>query len=180
VTPQRVSSDDGSAAGLAADPDLAAIGVQFGIFMRSAHRFAQGLHPQPATAPGPALEPAAYRVLGRIAGGGPARLSALAGDMCVDLSTVSRQVAALESVGLLRRTPDPHDRRASVIEATGAGIEAFARNRDRWLRALHELLADWTAAERHQFAVLLTRFNDAVLARTSGGTGSGGTGWEKR
>ena len=36
---------------------------------------------------------AAYLLLGRIAVDGPGRLSTLAGDLCVDLSVVSRQVA---------------------------------------------------------------------------------------
>jgi DNA-binding MarR family transcriptional regulator len=101
-------------------------------------------------------------VLGRVTTGGPGRLSALAGDLCVDLSTVSRQVAALEAAGLVRRTTDPTDRRASLVEATETGAEVYARNREKWLAALRKLLGDWTAGERQEFARLFARLNDAM------------------
>ena len=55
----------------------------------------------------------------------------------------------LEAAGLVRRAPDPTDRRASLIEATETGAEVFAQNREKWLGALRDLLCDWTAAERH-------------------------------
>lgn len=157
------------------------IGREFGRFMRSMHHFQQTLH---AHVPDRHLDRAAYMILGRIAGGGPVRLSALAGELCVDPSTVSRQVAALEAAGLLVRTPDPKDRRASLIAASPAGAEVFASNRARWIGALRELLADWTPAERREFARLFARLNEAILARApasgSAGAGTGGTGRETR
>lgn len=156
-----------------------AIGREFGRFMRSAHHFQQGLHAHLADRP---LDRSAYMILGRVAGGGPVRLSALAGELCVDPSTVSRQVSALEAAGLLRRTPDPKDRRASLIEASPAGAEVFASNRARWIGALRELLGDWTPAERREFARLFARLNEAILARAPAGgsvvPGLGGIGRE--
>jgi DNA-binding MarR family transcriptional regulator len=141
------------------DDEILAIGREIGLFFRRAERFHHAMHLGHAGRP---LERAAYGVLARIASGGPERLSTLAKDLCVDLSTVSRQVAALEAVGLVRRTPDPSDRRASLIEATETGAEVFARNRQKWLGALGELLSDWTAAERQEFARLFARLNDAM------------------
>jgi DNA-binding MarR family transcriptional regulator len=141
------------------DDEYQAIGRQLGLFFRRADRFHQGIQ---LDACGRPLERAAYGVLGRIASGEPARLSALAADLCVDLSTVSRQVAALEAAGLVRRTPDPTDRRASLIEATETGAETYARNKEKWLGALRGLLADWTSAERQEFARLFARLNDAM------------------
>src|SRR4051794_41032701 len=141
------------------DDECLAIGRQFGLFFRRAERFYHGIHLDVAGRP---LERAAYGLLGRIASGGPERLSQLATSMCVDLSTVSRQVAALEAAGLVRRTPDPTDRRASLIEATDTGAEVFAQNREKWLGALRNLLCDWTAAERQEFARLFARLNQAM------------------
>lgn len=149
------------------EDECTAIGRQLGIFLRRADR----LHGDVRSGDGePRLERAAFILLARIATGGPMRLSALAAEMCVDLSVVSRQVAALEAAGLVARTPDPSDGRASLIGATDKGAAVFARKRDRFVGALRELLADWSPAERREFARLLTRFNDAIAAR-SGGVG---------
>lgn len=150
------------------DDDILLIGRQFGRFMRAADRFHQGV--VRADEDGPGLERAAYLLLSRIAAE-PARLSRYAADMCVDVSTASRQVAALESAGLVSRTSDPTDRRASLIEATPTGHRVLARNRARWLAGLRELLDGWTAHERQTFGELLTRLNDDIMARAGAGGG---------
>jgi DNA-binding MarR family transcriptional regulator len=139
--------------------DHVQIGRQFGLFLRRAERFYAGLRCGDA---GLDLERGDYILLGRLAGGGPMRMSALAEDVCLDLSTVSRQVGALTAAGLVTRTADPTDRRAQLIEATPAGHEVFARNRERWLAALRDLLGAWTPEERREFARLFTRLNDAI------------------
>jgi DNA-binding MarR family transcriptional regulator len=146
------------------EDEYIAIGRQFGRFYRRAERFHQALR---VDVPGGRLDRAAYHVLAHVAATGPVRLSALAADLCVDLSTASRQVAALETAGLLGRTPDPADRRASLIEATGTGTRVVADYRATWLAAMNELLADWTADERREFARLFTRLNDALAATTT-------------
>ncbi|GAA5177657.1 hypothetical protein GCM10023322_02870 [Rugosimonospora acidiphila] len=140
-----------------ADDDVQ-IGRQFGIFLRRADRYYASLR----SPNGLDLERAEYILLSRIASGGPARLSALADHVCLDLSTVSRQVDALEAAGLVTRTPDPTDRRAVLVGATRTGVEVFDRNRDRWQSAMRDLLAGWTAAERAEFARLFTRINDTM------------------
>jgi DNA-binding MarR family transcriptional regulator len=150
------------------DDEYIAIGQQFGLFFRRAERFYQGAQLDVA---GRSLERAAYGVLARIAGGGSQRLSTLAGALCVDLSTVSRQVAALEGAGLVRRTPDPTDRRASLIEVTEAGVDVFLQHRRKWVEALRDLMADWTAGERQEFARLFARLNEAMEKNAPAGAG---------
>jgi DNA-binding MarR family transcriptional regulator len=135
------------------------IGRQFGIFLRRAERFYAGLRDEPG---GLDLDKGAYILLGRLASDGPGRLSALAEDVYLDLSTVSRQVGALEQAGLVARTPDPKDGRAALIAATEAGIAVITRHRERSLAGLRELLADWTPTERHEFARLFTKFNETI------------------
>ncbi|HEY2668871.1 MAG TPA: MarR family transcriptional regulator [Rugosimonospora sp.] len=143
--------------------DHVEIGRQFGIFLRRADRFYASLRVSPD---GLDLERGAYILLSRIASGGPARLSVLADDVCLDLSTVSRQVGALESAGLVDRSSDPTDKRAVLVAATATGQAVFARNRELWQSALRDLLADWTAQERAEFTRLFTRLNETIA--TSG------------
>ena len=138
------------------------ISRQFGIFLRRSERLWSNFRVRPD---GPALDRGAYLLLGQIAEAHPKRLSVLAEDVSLDLSTVSRQVTALEAIGLVSRMPDPTDRRACLIGATPTGHEVLADNRERWQAAQHELLSDWTPAERGEFARLFSRFNDALARR---------------
>jgi DNA-binding MarR family transcriptional regulator len=149
------------------DSEHAAIGRQVGRFIRLSERLFATLKWNEA---GRGLERPAYVLLSRIAVDGPFRLSALAVDVSLDLSTVSRQVAALEGAGLARRAPDPTDRRASLVEITELGREVFAENRDRWLAIWRELLADWSPEERQIFAALFTRLNQSLAERLPGTT----------
>jgi DNA-binding MarR family transcriptional regulator len=144
--------------------EYAAISRELGQFMRRMMR----MQSRRADPDGPGLDRAAFQLLYRIAVDGPGRLSTLAADMSVDLSVVSRQVAALESAGLLARTTDPADRRASLIEATDAGRDLFNRKRALFQQRLRTMLADWTVGERTEFARLMRRFNEAMAAHDEG------------
>ena len=144
------------------DDAYAEIGRQFGIFLRRADRFYADLRLGPD---GLDLDRSAYLLLGRIVAAGPTRLSALADGLRLDLSTISRQVHALEAAGLVGRTTESTDRRASLIAATDRGREIYNRNRAVQQAALRDLMSDWTDAERDEFARLLTRFNDTIASR---------------
>lgn len=65
---------------------------------------------------------------------GPLRLNDLASDLYLDKSTTSRIVDSLEKKGYVERSPDPSDRRALKLEATGTG-ERLARSIDSELHA---------------------------------------------
>ena len=110
------------------------------------------------------VERQAIIILSRLRENGSIRLSELAGDLMVDISTVSRQVRALEDRGLVTRSEDPDDRRASriVLAPAGARIldEAWAR-RHAWLEWA---LADWGHDDRAALAATLSRFADALAA----------------
>jgi DNA-binding MarR family transcriptional regulator len=144
------------------DDAYAEIGRQFGVFLRRADRFYADLRLGPD---GLDLDRSAYLLLGRIVAAGPTRLSALADGLGLDLSTISRQVHALEAAGLAGRTTEATDRRASLIAATDRGREIYNRNHAVQQAALRDLLSDWTDAERDEFARLLTRFNDKIVSR---------------
>lgn len=90
------------------------------------------------------------------------RAADLADALHVHKSTISRAVAALERMSLVRRSPDPDDGRAQVITADPAGrerLEAYRRQSHEWLA---QLLSDWEPDELRTFAALLGRLNDAA------------------
>src|SRR4051795_3994063 len=62
---------------------------------------------------------------------GEQRCSTLAAMAGVDVSVVSRQVAALERAGYVERRPDPRDGRGSLIGLTPAGAAALVTTRAR-------------------------------------------------
>ncbi|HET6189629.1 MAG TPA: hypothetical protein VFE59_21890, partial [Trebonia sp.] len=75
--------------------------------------------------------------------------------------TVSRQVAALVSRGLLERQADQLDGRASLLAVTGAGRAAIAEHERGRQAFFDEVLTGWTTQEMHQFAEQLERFTAA-------------------
>lgn len=144
------------------DDEYGPIARELGMFLRRWWRMSD------KRADSSGLDRAGFVLLSRINTDGPARLSRLAGDMCVDLSVISRQVAALEAAGLVKREHDPTDRRASVITVTDLGADFFNRKREHFRALLRSLLADWTPAERAEFARLMGRFNGAMAAHDEG------------
>lgn len=104
-------------------------------------------------------------LLGSVAQAGePIRLGDLAERLAVDAPSVTRRVQALEARQLLRRQPDPVDRRAQRIELTAAGSKVLDRAMSAYRGWLTEVLADWSEADREQLAVLLGRYTASVAA----------------
>ncbi|WP_410874460.1 MarR family winged helix-turn-helix transcriptional regulator [Nocardia sp. A7] len=118
------------------------------------------------------IDPAGFIVLFRLVCDGAMRSGALAEAVHSDASTVSRQVAQLVGRGLVVRTADPDDGRATVLQATDEGRDVAARIRARRQEAVTIITEHWSAADRASFAGLLTRFvtdydhaRPALLAR---------------
>lgn len=91
---------------------------------------------------------------------GPRRASDLAGQYNADPSTVSRQVAALVKAGLVRRTADPDDGRASILVPTDKGVAAAKARVARRGRAVRPVVEDWPATDRADLLRLMHRFLD--------------------
>jgi DNA-binding MarR family transcriptional regulator len=107
------------------------------------------------------VESAAQVLLHTVAAEGPLRASALAASVQADLSTVSRQVAALVGRGLLERQADQLDGRASLLAVTDAGRAAIAEHEQGRQAFFDEVLAGWSTEEMRQFAQQLERFTAA-------------------
>ena len=75
------------------------------------------------------ITPARLSALSVLVFGGPRTLTDLAAAEQVSGPTMSRLVAALEADGLVRRSPVPADRRASLLEATPEGRRLMHRGR---------------------------------------------------
>ncbi len=89
------------------------------------------------------------------------RASALAVSAQSDLSTISRQVAALVTRGLLRRQADPVDGRASLLEVSDAGRAVIADHEHARIAFFEQVLRGWSPDELGQFVGLLDRFTSA-------------------
>ncbi len=100
----------------------------------------------------------AYRILLRINDETDARITDLAVHFEVGKPTMSRQVAALEQLGLVRRRPDPDDGRGAFVSLTEQGRAAFARARARRHKWIDGLMAGFADDEARVFAELLHRF----------------------
>lgn len=87
-----------------------------------------------------------YAVLATLSCTGPMTPGALAEDQHVQPSPMTRTVSALETAGLVRRTPHPTDRRQVLVEITEAGdaeVRETRRRRNEWLaRRLSTLSAE--------------------------------------
>ena len=68
----------------------------------------------------------------------------------------------LEARGLLRRTPDPADRRNRIVALTAAGRDLVASCRAAIRAMEEEFLADLDPDERAAFVTVLDRLADAV------------------
>lgn len=112
-----------------------------------------------AAAGGVHLDRADYGVLVRIDEAAPVRMTDLAESLGIDISTVSRNVRGLERAGLVRRTGDPADQRASRLSLSDEGQDMLCRVRRTRQEAMRRLLADWSETDRALLARLVARLS---------------------
>jgi DNA-binding MarR family transcriptional regulator len=128
-------------------------------------RASHGLRAQIHVADPHRLDWAASMLLFHLCKDGPQRSSALATAVCVDPSTVSRQITSLVDLGLVERRADPRDGRATLLAATAAGEARYQQVHDRRDRAFAALLSDWSDSDVRELTVLLHRLNDTLVER---------------
>jgi DNA-binding MarR family transcriptional regulator len=88
---------------------------------------------------------------------GPVRMSDLATTACLDQSTVSRHLRQLEDQGLVTRSPDPDDRRATLLELSDSGRDVLERAVAARSQLIAEATAEWSLEDREHLTRLLTR-----------------------
>jgi DNA-binding MarR family transcriptional regulator len=109
---------------------------------------------------GIALDRALFPLLVGIARYGPVGVVDIADHVGRDHTTVSRQVAKLESLGLIERTPSPADRRINQAVITPKGRTLTGALDGARLRLAAPILAKWTEEDFGDLVRLFRRFVD--------------------
>lgn len=112
----------------------------------------------------PDLQTATYLLLSWVDKHGPVRASAVAESLGIDKGAISRQVQHLLELGLLDRTPDPDDGRATLLSANEDAKARLAEVSDAGRLWLDGKLGDLPDAEIADFVRLLGRYNAALDA----------------
>jgi DNA-binding MarR family transcriptional regulator len=111
------------------------------------------------------LDRSAYLLLHRIVSHGPAGAKTLAEEFHLDISTISRQSAALEQKGYVYRIPDPSDGRAYSLEVTELGMKEFKEHQQMRFALIQENLKKWSADEQKLFGKLLRKYNQSASTK---------------
>ncbi|WP_250890708.1 MarR family winged helix-turn-helix transcriptional regulator [Clavibacter michiganensis] len=142
------ASGDGIAAGIAeVEEQMTALAGRIRATTREA---AAAIHPE--------LPPIGYKMLRVIRRCGSAHASAVADQLGVDRSVVSRQLRQLQDLGLVEVGADAQDGRVRVLALTAAGragIDADDAQGSRLIRGL----GAWSRADLDAFAGFLARLN---------------------
>jgi DNA-binding MarR family transcriptional regulator len=105
------------------------------------------------------------RALFPLLASGAIGVSLLAEQVGRDHSTISRQVAALEKLGLVKRRANAEDSRINEAAITRKGEQTVARITKARRKLLGNLLSDWSTKERNDLARLNRKLADAMKGR---------------
>ncbi|MFF5294543.1 MarR family winged helix-turn-helix transcriptional regulator [Paractinoplanes globisporus] len=119
----------------------------------------------------PTVPPAQLRVLTIIASNRHTNMSRLAEALDVVPSSASRLCDRLEAAGLLRRVPDPRDRREVRLMLTSSARRLLDQIRERRRLALAQVLDRMPAAHRDELLRALTSFAEAAEPGEHGALG---------
>ena len=111
------------------------------------------------------LDRALFPLLVRLSAASPMSVSKLAERAGRDPSTVSRQLAKLERLGLVSRPAAREDLRVRDAAVTKAGLRTVAAITAARRKLLSELLRHWPAEDREAFPRLLQHLADAMKSR---------------
>jgi len=114
---------------------------------------------------GDAIDYSAFPILKLLTHQGPMRLSNVAGVLGLDASTVSRHVRQLEERGLLERTGDPDDGRASRVAVSEHGSTCLAHGFETRRRLITNALDGFSETERDSLRGLLHRLVENLLTQ---------------
>lgn len=137
------------------DDALRTVEHQISLFWRRGRSISQQLSRQVH----PDMEPAAYGLLTVIRREGPIRLTELASCIGVGKPSVSRQIAFLESIGLVSKEADPLDGRAQTIRLTPKGEEKMHQVQDARREVFRERLGEWPVEELQSLAAYMAKLN---------------------
>ena len=117
---------------------------------------------QLATAAHGVLERSAYLMLNRIDATGPMTARELADALQLEISTVTRQVAAMLREDVVERIPDPGGGLARRLRITETGATRLAADRERYRTGLARVVSDWPDEECVELYRLLRALNERI------------------
>src|SRR4051794_25042710 len=140
---------------------LTGLEQEVGVMVRRLRRIirerAQGVHPD--------LQSSSYLMLSWLSEHGAQRASAMVDAFGIDKGAISRQIQHLDELGLVERSPDPADGRATLVSATPDALVRLAAVHDERRRWLDERLRDWSDEDLTAIVQLLGKYNKALDAR---------------
>lgn len=152
------------AARTATDTEIAAVEEQLRLlFVR-----VRAVWKEAAAAVHPELQPVGYKILVTVARRGPMQAGALADQLVIDKSVVSRQMKHLETLGLAEVRVGPADGRARILEATPAAVETVSQRGSRMQQQLYAQLRTWPGHDVDELARLLGRLTSEVVGPVVG------------
>ncbi|WP_431921997.1 MarR family winged helix-turn-helix transcriptional regulator [Micromonospora wenchangensis] len=113
-----------------------------------------------------AVPPTQLRVLALIRDRPETNVNGLAELLDVVPSSASRLCDRLEATGLLRRTPDPRDRREVRLVLTAAAVTLLTELRERRHRAVQAVLDRMPSRAQHELLLALLAFGQAAASGT--------------
>jgi DNA-binding MarR family transcriptional regulator len=116
---------------------------------------------------GVSLDRALFPLLVRLNAAESMSVAELADQAGRDTSTVSRQLAKLEQLGLIKRPSSREDMRVRAAAITKAGSRVVMAITEARRKLLGELIQDWSADERQLLPKLLQKLADAMKAKIS-------------
>ena len=112
----------------------------------------------------PDLQSSSYLMLTWLNQHGAQRASSMADAFGIDKGAISRQVQHLLDLGLVDRSPDPDDGRATLVSASAEAAARIAEVNDDRRRWLDERLGDWPDRDVSEFLRMLASYNAALDA----------------
>jgi DNA-binding MarR family transcriptional regulator len=110
----------------------------------------------------PELQGMSYLLLGWLGQNGPTRASCAVEAFKIDKGALSRHLQHMEELGLVVRTPDPDDGRASLVQLTDEGFARLNEVAAAHRKIAQDRLGDWSVAEIDALAGQLKRYNAAL------------------
>jgi DNA-binding MarR family transcriptional regulator len=89
-------------------------------------------------------------------------------DLDVSTGAMTNRLDKLERRGLIRRAPDPNDRRGVLLELTEAGGSQLEEYIEAGAGRERELVDDLTVAEKHELNRLMSKLLASLHTKTAG------------
>ena len=110
----------------------------------------------------PELQSSTYLILTWLEMRGPTRASGISEHFGIDKGAISRQVQHLLELGMVARTPDPDDGRATLLSVSESARVRLADVKESSRLWLDQKLGDLPDDDLAQFVGLLGRYNAAL------------------